>query len=195
MGVSLQKGGNVNLSRDNPGLKSINVGLGWDVRSSSGTDFDLDAVAFLLTEFSDRFKVRSDTDFIFYNNLVSTCGSVRHMGDNTTGVGEGDDEVIEISLDRVPPDVVKIRVCVTINEADARRQNFGMVSGAFMRVVNNDDGVELARFDLSEDASVETAMVFGEVYLHGGEWKFKAVGQGFAGGLTTLAKECGVSLG
>jgi tellurium resistance protein TerD len=194
MGVSLTKGANVNLSRTTPGLKSIRVGLGWDVRGTAGVAFDLDASAFLLTEFGDTFKVRSDADFVFYNNLASACGSVRHMGDNLTGVGDGDDEVIQIDLNRVPPDVVKIRICVTINEADSRHQNFGMVSSAFIRVVNNEDQSELARFDLSEDASVETAMVFGEIYLHNGEWKFKAVGQGFPGGLEELARYCGINV-
>lgn len=194
MGVSLTKGANVNLTRTTAGLKSINVGLGWDVRGTAGADFDLDASAFLLTEYGDTFKTRSDADFIFYNNLTSACGSVHHMGDNLTGVGEGDDEVIQIDLNRVPPDVVKIRICVTINEADPRHQNFGMVSSAFIRVVNNEDGSELARFDLSEDASVETAMVFGEVYLHNSEWKFKAVGQGFTGGLAELARHCGINV-
>jgi len=195
MGVSLQKGGNVNLTRTRPGLRSIKVGLGWDVRSTNGVPFDLDASAFLLTEFSDRFKVRNDSDFVFYNNLTSPCGSVRHLGDNTTGLGDGDDEVIEINLNDVPADIVKVRVCVTINDADDRRQNFGMVNSAFIRVVNKDDEAELARFDLSEDASTETAMVFGEVYLHSGEWKFKAVGQGFVGGLAALARDCGVDVG
>lgn len=194
MAVSLTKGANVNLTRTTPGLKSVRVGLGWDVRGTAGADFDLDASAFLLTEFSDTFKVRNDADFIFYNNLVSTCGSVRHMGDNLTGAGDGDDEVIQVDLTRVPHDVVKIRFCVTINEADTRHQNFGMVSSAFIRVVNIDDGAELARFDLSEDASTETAMIFGELYLLNGEWKFKAVGQGFAGGLAELAQHCGVNV-
>jgi tellurium resistance protein TerD len=194
MGISLVKGGNVNLSRNTLGLKSIQVGLGWDVRATSGEAFDLDAVAFILTEFGSSFKVRSDEDFIFYNNLVSTCGSVRHLGDNTTGVGDGDDEVIQIDLSRVPRDVAKIRICVSINDAEARRQNFGMVSSAFIRVLNKDDQTELARFDLSEDASVETAMIFGEVYLHNGEWKFKAIGQGYSGGLAALARDCGVNI-
>jgi len=190
----LVKGANVNLTRGTPGLRAIRVGLGWDARRTAGEDFDLDASAFLLTEYSDRFRVRSDEDFIFYNNLVSTCGSVRHMGDNLTGAGDGDDEVLEIDLTRVPRDVVRIRFCASINDAEVRRQNFGMVHSAFIRVLNNDDQKELARFDLSEDASVETAMVFGEVYLHNGEWKFKAVGQGFAGGLAALARDCGVSV-
>ena len=194
MGISLTKGANVNLSRTVPGLKSLSVGLGWDLRATAGDAFDLDASAFLLTEHGDQFRVRNDSDFVFYNNLTSSCGSVRHLGDNLTGVGEGDDEVIQIDLARVPGDVVRIRICVTINDAEARRQNFGMVNSAFIRVVNNDNQEELARFDLSEDASTETAMIFGEVYLHNGEWKFKAVGQGFAGGLAELARYSGVNV-
>jgi tellurium resistance protein TerD len=191
MAVSLSKGGNVSLSKESPGLKAVLVGLGWDARSTDGGDFDLDASAFLLKEDG---KVKSDSDFIFYNNLKSADGSVEHTGDNLTGEGEGDDETIKIALNKVPADVQRISIAVTIHDADARKQNFGMVSNAFIRVVNQDGNKEIARFDLSEDMSTETAMVFGDIYRHGGEWKFKAVGQGFAGGLHPLAKNFGVNV-
>ena len=191
MAVSLSKGGNVSLSKEAPGLKAVLIGLGWDARSTDGGDFDLDASAFLLKEDG---KVRSDGDFIFYNNLKSSDGSVEHTGDNLTGDGDGDDEVIKVALDQVPAEVSRISVTVTIHDADARRQNFGMVSNAFIRVVNQDGNKEIARFDLSEDMSTETAMIFGDIYRHNGEWKFKAVGQGFAGGLQPLAKGFGVNV-
>ncbi|WP_299436727.1 TerD family protein [uncultured Rhodospira sp.] len=192
MAVSLSKGGNVSLSKEAPGLTAVNVGLGWDPRVTDGSAFDLDASAFLLNEGG---KVRADTDFIFYNNLKSTDGSVEHLGDNTTGVGEGDDEVVSIDLSRVPADVNKIAFTVTIHEPEARKQNFGQVANAFIRVVNKADNKEIARYDLSEDYSTETALIFGEIYRHGSEWKFKAVGQGFAGGLGPLAKNYGVNIG
>ena len=191
MAVSLSKGGNVSLSKEAPGLKAILVGLGWDARATDGGDFDLDASAFLLKEDG---KVRSDSDFIFYNNLKSTDGSVEHTGDNLTGEGEGDDEMVKVNLESVPQDVNRISFTVTIHDADARRQNFGMVSNAFIRVVNQADNKEIARFDLSEDMSVETAMIFGDLYRHNNEWKFKAIGQGFAGGLQPLAKNFGVNV-
>ena len=191
MSISLNKGGNLSLSKEAPGLSKILVGLGWDTRSSDGQDFDLDASAFLLKEGD---KVRGDTDFIFYNQLKSPDGSVEHTGDNLTGEGEGDDEVIKVDLSRVPPEIQKISVAVTIHDADARRQNFGMVSNAFIRIVNDAGGAEIARYDLSEDASTETAMVFGEVYRNGPEWKFRAVGQGYNGGLGPLARNFGVNV-
>lgn len=191
MAVSLSKGGNVSLSKEAPGLTKILVGLGWDVRATDGADFDLDASVFMVN--SDG-KVRSDSDFIFYNNLKSTCGSVEHTGDNRTGAGDGDDEAIKVDLTKVPTDVARLVFAVTIHDADTRRQNFGMVSNAFVRVVNQDDNKELARYDLSEDASTETAMIFAEVYRHNSEWKFKAVGQGFAGGLAPLARQYGVNV-
>jgi len=190
MAISLSKGGNVSLSKEAPGLKAITLGLGWDVRSTDGAPFDLDASAFLLKE---EGKVRSDSDFIFYNNLKSVDGSVEHTGDNLTGVGDGDDESIKVDLSRVSPEIARIAVTVTIHEAEARKQSFGMVSNAFIRVVNQADNKELARYDLSEDASVETAMIFGELYRHGGEWKFRAVGQGSKGGLSPLARNYGVN--
>ena len=190
MAVSLSKGGNVSLSKEAPGLKDVVIGLGWDTRSTDGQDFDLDASLFML---KDDEKVRGDQDFIFYNNRKSSDGSVEHLGDNLTGEGEGDDEQIKVNLDTVPQDVQKLSVGVTIHEADTRSQNFGMVSNAFIRVMNGADNSEIARYDLSEDASTETAMLFGEVYRRGGEWKFKAVGQGFAGGLGPMARNYGVN--
>ncbi|MGK5081117.1 TerD family protein [Janthinobacterium sp. HLX7-2] len=190
MAISLQKGGNVNLSKEAPNLKKIIVGLGWDPRSTDGATFDLDGSAFLLK--SDG-KVRGDSDFIFYNNLKSTDGSVVHTGDNTTGEGEGDDERIEIDLSRVPAEIDRVSITVTIHDADARRQNFGMVSKAFIRCLNAEGEKEIARYDLSEDSSTETAMIFGEIYRYNGEWKFKAIGQGFNGGLGPLARSFGVN--
>lgn len=191
MPVSLSKGGNVSLSKEAPGLTKIVIGLGWDVRATDGAAFDLDASLFMLDETG---KVRSDSDFIFYNNKTSADGSVEHTGDNTTGEGEGDDEQVKVNLANVPADVARLTVGVTIHEADTRNQNFGMVSSAFMRVVNGDNDSEIARYDLSEDASTETAMIFGEVYRNAGEWKFKAIGQGFAGGLGPMARSFGVNI-
>ena len=191
MGISLSKGGNVSLSKTDPTLKNVLVGLGWDARPTDGADFDLDASAFMV---KDDGKVRSDSDFIFYNQMKSTCGSVEHTGDNRTGAGDGDDEAVIVLLDKVPADVQRIIFCVTIHEADQRKQNFGQVSHAFVRVVNKDSNTEVARYDLSEDASIETAMIFGEIYRHSGEWKFKAVGQGYAGGLAALAKQYGIDV-
>jgi tellurium resistance protein TerD len=191
MPVSLSKGGNVSLSKAAPGLKAIQVGLGWDLRSTDGAAFDIDASVFLLK--ADG-KVRNDSDFIFYNNKLSSDGSVEHMGDNLTGAGEGDDESVKVDLEKVPAEVDKIAVAITIHDAEARRQNFGMVSKAFVRVVNQADNAEIARYDLSEDASTETAMIFGEVYRNGAEWKFRAVGQGFKGGLGPMARNYGVSV-
>ena len=191
MSVSLVKGGNVSLSKEAPGLESVVVGLGWDVRATDGTDFDLDASCFLLNA---EGKVRSDADFIFYNNKTSACGAVRHQGDNLTGEGDGDDEKISVSLTALPADVAKLSFAVTIHEAEQRHQNFGMVSNAFIRVVNEKDGKELARFDLSEDACTNTSLIFGELYRHTNEWKFRAVGQGYDGGLGALAHGFGVNV-
>ena len=192
MSVTLSKGGNVSLSKEDPGLSRVLIGLGWDTRETDGVDFDLDASVFLLNTMG---KVRSDLDFIFYNNLRSPDGSVEHTGDNRTGEGEGDDEAVRVNLGGVPADVDKLSITVTIHDAPARGQNFGQVDNAFIRVVNEDTGREIVRYDLSEDASTETAMIFGEVYRHGGEWKFRAVGQGFAGGLGPLASHFGVNVG
>lgn len=191
MAVSLSKGSNVNLSKEAPGLNIIIVGLGWDARVTDGAAFDLDASCFLLK--ADG-KVRSDNDFCFYNNKNVGDGAVIHQGDNLTGEGEGDDECVKVELNKVPSDVDKVVFSVTIHEADQRNQNFGQVSKAYIRIVNEDNGSEIARYDLSEDASVETAMIFGEIYRNGTDWKFKAVGQGFAGGLGPLASSFGVSV-
>jgi tellurium resistance protein TerD len=191
MAISLQKGGNVNLSKEAPGLTQLTVGLGWDVRNTDGAAFDIDSSAFLL---KTDGKVRQDQDFIFYNNLKSTDGSVQHSGDNRTGAGDGDDETVRVDLSKVPAEVDRIAVCVTIHDADNRRQNFGQVQKAFVRCVNSATNQEIARYDLSEDGSTETAMVFGEVYRNGADWKFRAVGQGYKGGLHALATNYGVSV-
>ncbi|MCM1976501.1 MULTISPECIES: TerD family protein [unclassified Streptomyces] len=191
MGVSLSKGGNVSLSKEAPGLTAVLIGLGWDVRTTAGSDFDIDASALLCDESG---KVPSNAHFIFYNNLKSPDGSVEHTGDNLTGEGEGDDEVVKVNLAAVPADVAKIVFPVSIHDATARSQNFGQVRQAYIRVVNGNGGAELARYDLSEDAATETAMVFGELYRNGAEWKFRAVGQGYASGLAGIAQDFGVSL-
>jgi len=191
MAISLSKGGNVSLSKEAPGLTRILAGLGWDGRATDGAAFDLDASVFML---KNDGKVRSDGDFIFYNNLKSADGSVEHTGDNTTGAGEGDDEVVKVNLTSVPAEIDKIAFAVTIHDAEARKQNFGMVSNAYIRIVNDSNNTEIARFDLSEDYSTETAMIFGEIYRHGAEWKFKAIGQGYNGGLGPLAKNFGVNV-
>jgi tellurium resistance protein TerD len=191
MAISLQKGGNVNLSKEAPGLSKMTVGLGWDARATDGAAFDLDGAVFLL---NSSGKVRSDADFIFYNNLKSADGSIVHSGDNTTGAGEGDDETVNLELANIPADVDKIVLAVTIHDAETRRQNFGMVGKAFIRCVNAAGGTEIARYDLSEDGSTEAAMIFGEVYRAGADWKFRAIGQGFKGGLGPLAKNYGVNV-
>ncbi len=191
MGVSLSKGGNVSLTKEAPGLTAVTVGLGWDVRSTTGTDFDLDASAILADAAG---KVTGDKDFVFFNNLQSSDGSVKHLGDNLTGEGEGDDEQVDIDLAAVPAGVDKVVFAVSIYEGDSRSQSFGQVRNAFIRVVNKAGGAELARYDLSEDASTETAMVFGEIYRNGADWKFRAVGQGYASGLAGIAKDFGVNV-
>ncbi|NLU66072.1 TerD family protein [Streptomyces sp. HNM0574] len=191
MGVSLAKGGNVSLSKEAPGLTAVTVGLGWDVRTTTGADYDLDASALLCGQGG---KVVSDQHFVFYNNLTSPDGSVQHTGDNLTGEGEGDDESVDVDLAKVPGEVEKIVFPVSIHDAEQRGQSFGQVRNAFIRVVNQADGRELARYDLTEDASTETAMVFGELYRHGGEWKFRAVGQGYASGLAGIAQDFGVNV-
>ena len=192
MAISLSKGGNVSLSKEDPGLDEIMIGLGWDARATDGQDFDLDASAFLLNASG---RVRNDNDFCFYNNLTTAGGAVVHQGDNRTGEGEGDDEQIQITLSKLPTDIEKVAIVVTIHEAQQRGQSFGQVSNAFIRLINNKSGKEVVRFDLSEDASTETAMILGEVYRHGSEFKFRAVGQGFAGGLGPLATNYGVNVG
>ncbi|WP_069174204.1 TerD family protein [Streptomyces griseus] len=191
MGVSLAKGGNVSLSKEAPGLTAVLVGLGWDVRTTSGAAYDLDASALLCNASG---KVVSDRHFVFYNNLTSPDGSVEHTGDNLTGEGEGDDETIKVNLAAVPVDIDKVVFPVSIHDAENRGQSFGQVRNAFIRVVDQADGREIARYDLSEDASTETAMVFGELYRHAGEWKFRAVGQGYASGLRGIAMDFGVNV-
>jgi tellurium resistance protein TerD len=191
VGVSLTKGGNVSLSKEAPGLTAVVVGLGWDVRTTTGTEFDLDASAIVV---GADGKVVSDKHFIFFNNLTSPDGTVEHTGDNLTGEGEGDDEQVKVNLAAMSPDVEKIVFPVTIYDADARRQSFGQIANAFIRVVNADGQREITRFDLSEDASTETAMLFGELYRHGGDWKFRAIGQGYASGLHGIAKDYGVNV-
>ena len=191
MGVSLSKGGNVSLTKEAPGLTAVTVGLGWDVRTTTGADFDLDASALML---DTSGKVLSDQHFVFYNNLQSPDGSVQHTGDNLTGEGEGDDEQIKVNLAAVPAEVDKIVFPVSIHEAEARQQSFGQVRNAFIRVVNQANDSEIARYDLTEDASTETAMIFGELYRRNGEWKFRAVGQGYASGLRGIALDFGVNV-
>ncbi len=192
MAISLRKGQKVDLTKGNPNLKKVLIGLGWDVkRYDGGFDFDLDAAAFLL---GASGKVNSDDDFVFYNNLKHVSGSVEHMGDNLTGAGEGDDEEIKIDLEKVPANVEKIDFTVTIYDADARSQTFGQVENAYIRVVNAETNEELVRFDLGEDFSVETAVVVGEIYRNKGEWKFNAIGSGFSGGLAALGRNYGVNV-
>ena len=192
MAVSLQKGQKVDLTKGNPSLKKLLIGLGWDVNKyDGGHDFDLDAAAFLL---GASGKVNSDDDFVFYNNLKHKSGAVEHMGDNLTGEGEGDDEEIKIDLSLVPSNVEKIDFTVTIYDAEARKQTFGQVSNAYIRVVDDVTGKELIRYDLGEDFSVETAVVVGEIYRNRGEWKFNAIGAGWSGGLAALGKNYGVNV-
>jgi tellurium resistance protein TerD len=192
MSVSLSKGGNVSLTKEAPGLTAVMVGLGWDARTTSGADFDLDASALLVNAGG---KVLSDQHFVFFNNLTSPDGSVEHTGDNLTGEGEGDDESIKVDLSRVPTDVDKVVFTVSIYDAESRRQSFGQVRNAYIRVLNQAGGGEITRYDLSEDASTETAMIFGELYRNGAEWKFRAVGQGYDSGLAGIARDFGVNVG
>lgn len=192
MAIQLSKGQRIDLTKDNPALSKIIIGLGWDIKNyDGGQDYDLDASAFLL---NNAGKCRQDLDFIFYNNLQSTDGSVRHTGDNRTGEGDGDDEQIAVDLSAVPADVDKIAFTVTIHDAEARNQNFGQVSNAFARLVDEDTGQEVLRFDLGEDFSIETAVVFCELYRHNSDWKFNAVGAGFQGGLAALVNAYGLSV-
>ena len=190
MPINLTKGQKVNLNKDNPGLKNIMVGLGWDVNAfDSGADFDLDASAFLA---GANGKCPMDKDFIFYGNLEHESGAVKHMGDNLTGEGDGDDEQIEVDLSLVPGNIEKIAFTVTIYEAESRRQNFGQVSNAYIHIMDTATNTELLRFDLGEDFSIETAVVVGELYKHNGEWKFNAIGSGFQGGLAALCAHYGI---
>lgn len=192
MPVCLQKGQKVSLTKGNPGLSKVVVGLGWDVNQfDTGGDFDLDAAAFLLT---DSGKVSKSEDFVFYGNLKHPSGCAQHMGDNLTGAGDGDDEQIKITLSSVPADITKIAFTVTIYEAEQRRQNFGQVNNAFIRIYNEETGEEMVRYDLGEDFSIETAAVFGELYKNGSEWKFNAIGSGYQGGLAALCASFGVDV-
>lgn len=192
MPVCLQKGQKVSITKSNPGLSKVLVGLGWDVNCfDTGGDFDLDTAAFLLT---DSGKVSKSEDFVFFGNLTHPSGSVQHMGDNLTGAGEGDDEQIKIDLASVPANITKIAFTVTIYDADGRRQNFGQVNNAFIRICNEVTGEEILRYDLGEDFSIETAAVFGELYKYGNEWKFNAIGSGYQGGLAALCANYGVEV-
>jgi tellurium resistance protein TerD len=191
VGVSLTKGGNVSLTKEAPGLTDVIVGLGWDVRTTTGTEFDLDASAIVLNA---EGKAVSDKHFIFFNNLTTPDGTVEHTGDNLTGEGEGDDEQVKVNLAGLPAEVDKVVFPVSIYDADTRSQSFGQVRNAFIRVVNSAGGTEIARYDLTEDASTETAMVFGELYRNGADWKFRAVGQGYASGLAGIARDFGVNV-
>ena len=190
MGVCLTKGQKISLTKENPGLKKVVVGLGWDVNAfDTGGDFDLDAAAFLLT---DSGKVSKQEDFVFFGNLKHPSGAVEHVGDNLTGAGDGDDEQIKVNLGLVPDNIVKIAFTVTIYDAETRRQNFGQVSNAFIRVYNEETGEEILKYDLGEDFSIETAAVFGELYKNNGEWKFNAIGCGYQGGLAALCANYGI---
>ena len=190
MPISLKKGQKVSLTKGNPGLKNVVVGLGWDTNAyDTGSDFDLDAAAFCLT---GSGKVSSQNDFVFFGNLNHQSGAVSHLGDNLTGAGDGDDEQIKIDLSKIPAEITKIAFTVTIYEAEARRQNFGQVSNAFVRIFDENTGEELLRYDLGEDFSIETAVVFGELYKNADEWKFNAIGSGYQGGLAALCNMYGI---
>ena len=190
MAINLHKGGRVNLEKEAPGLTNIHLGLGWDLRKTDGTDFDLDASILMLDQ---NDKAIGERGFVFYNNANSECGSVKHLGDNRTGEGEGDDEVLTVELPEIPDSVSKLLVAVTIHDAEARNQNFGMVDNAFIRVTNKDSGEDIARYDLTEDYSAETSLIFGELYKKEGAWRFAAKGDGFAGGLAAFLNTYGLS--
>lgn len=192
MPVNLSKGQKVSLTKDNPGLKKVVIGLGWDINQyDTGGAFDLDAAAFMLT---DAGKVTGSGDFIFYGNLKHASGGLEHLGDNRTGIGEGDDEQMLVNLEAVPANITRIAFTVTIYESEQRRQNFGQVNNAFIRIYNEENGAEMLRYDLGEDFSIETAVVFGELYKHGNEWKFNAIGSGYQGGLAALCSNYGVDV-
>lgn len=190
MAISLAKGGRVNLSKEAPGLKKLKVGLGWDVRVTDGTSFDLDASLFMLG--SDD-KAKDEGAFIFYNNSVSSCGSIKHLGDNQTGEGDGDDESLTIDLDMIPAEIEKLIIAVTIHDADTRNQNYGQVDNAFIRIVNDESNVEVVRYDLTEDYSTETSLIFAELYKKDAQWRFAAKGDGFSGGLAKLLEVYGLA--
>ena len=193
MSISLAKGANISLEKEQPGLARTYIGLGWDARATDGAAFDLDASVFLL---NGAGRVRSDLDFVFYGQLHGLDGAIEHSPDNLDGEGDGDDEWVKVDLSRVPQDVEKIAVTVTIHDSEGRRQNFGMVQNAFVRIaVEDEQGREITRYDLAEDYSTETAIIFGELYRYKGEWKFRAVGQGYQGGLAALCRSYGVNVG
>jgi tellurium resistance protein TerD len=192
MTISLEKGGNISLAKVAPGLTKVRVGLGWDVRTTNGEDFDLDASALLL---KDDGKVRSDADFIFYGQLSDADGSVTHQGDNRTGAGDGDDEQVVVDLAKVPADVDKVAVVVSIHEAAARNQNFGGVRNSYVRLINEDTQEEIAKYELNEDSATENAIIFAELYRKDGGWKFRAVGLGYIDGLAGIARDFGVNVG
>ena len=192
MAIQLSKGQRVDLTKTNPGLTKVMIGLGWDTNKySGGAEFDLDASAFLVDA---NNRCQQDTDFVFYNNLQHPSGSVTHTGDNRTGEGDGDDEQILVDFSKIPANIDRIGITVTIHDAEARSQNFGQVSNAFVRVVNEEGGAELIRFDLGEDFSIETAVVVCELYRHGSDWKFNAIGSGFSGGLAALCQNYGLEV-
>lgn len=192
MPINLSKGQKVDLTKGNPGLNNIMIGLGWDVNAfDSGAAFDLDAAAFMLTETG---KCPTEKEFIFYGNLAHSSNSVKHMGDNLTGEGDGDDEQIQIDLSKIPANVTRVAFTVTIYDAESRRQNFGQVSNSFIRIVDESSNTELIRYDLGEDFSIETAVVVGELYRNNGEWKFNAIGSGFQGGLAALCNHYGIDV-
>ncbi len=192
MPINLQKGQKVSLTKGNPGLNHVVIGLGWDINQyDTGGDFDLDAAAYLLT---DTGRVSRQEDFVFYGNLTHPSGAIQHMGDNTTGAGEGDDEQIKMNLSLMPDHIARIAFTATIYDAESRRQNFGQINNAFIRIYNETNGEELLRYDLGEDFSIETAVVFGEIYKNNGEWKFNAIGSGYQGGLAALCANYGVEV-
>ncbi|MGG3891015.1 TerD family protein [Metabacillus fastidiosus] len=191
MAINLSKGQKVDLTKSNPGLTNITVGLGWDTNKyDGGQDFDLDASVFLLNA---EGKCASEKDFIFYNNSTGAEGAVVHNGDNRTGEGDGDDEQVTVELQNVPASIEKIAFTITIHEGEARNQNFGQVSNSYVRILNGTSNEELIRYDLGEDFSIETAVVVGELYRHNGEWKFSAVGSGYQGGLASLVGDYGLN--
>jgi len=192
MPISLQKGQKVSLTKGDPGLQNVLVGIGWDINQfDTGGDFDLDSSVFML---GDNGKITKSEDFVFFGNLKHPSGAVEHMGDNLTGEGAGDDEQIKIDLSKVPESISKIVFTVTIYESETRRQNFGQVSNAFVRICKESNSEELLRYDLGEDFSIETAVILGELYKNNGEWKFNAIGSGYQGGLAAICASYGVDV-
>jgi tellurium resistance protein TerD len=189
--ISLDKGANLSLTKEDPGLAVARIGLGWDVRTTNGVGFDLDASALLL---GSNGKVRSDSDFIFYGQLSDKSGAVVHQGDNRTGEGDGDDEQVLVNLGLVPADVERVVFVASIYKADENGQNFGQVRNSYIRLLNEETQVEVARYELGEEVASENAVIFAEVYRYRGEWKFRAVGQGFIDGLGGIARDFGVHI-